>query len=158
MLFRGWGMQNRHTLRIGHKLLIWRELSVKIHAGRKCLLFSGMPGKLCCGTDGGEMSDGPCACAQMSVPFCPACSSGHRESQRSAPCGTRRSASFAAANALRVWVSKQKSPCGCGPGGRDFSSGPPQKARPRPREQTTLAPSGGVLQQITPGAQRRSKP
>ena len=32
-------MQNRHTLLVGNKLLIWRELSVKMDAGRKCLLF-----------------------------------------------------------------------------------------------------------------------
>ena len=155
MLFRGGGMQNRHTLRIGHKLLTCRELSVKIHAGRKCLLFSGMPGKLRCGTDGGEMSDGPCACAQTSVPFCPACSSGHRESQRSAPCGTRRSASFAAANALTGFRFQQKFSCKVR---SKIFSGASENARPRPWEQTTLAPSGGVLQQITPGAQRRSKP
>jgi hypothetical protein len=46
--------------------------------------------------------------------------------------------------ALRVWVSKQKSPAqqtrGCGPEcGRDFSSEPPQKARLRPWERGTLA-------------------
>ena len=39
MLFSGWGIQNRHTLRIGYKLLICRELPVKMDAGRKCLLF-----------------------------------------------------------------------------------------------------------------------
>ncbi len=47
--------------------------------------------------------------------------------------------------ALRVWVSKQKSPAqharGCGPEcGRDFSSEPPQKARLRPWERGTLPP------------------
>jgi hypothetical protein len=41
---------------------------------------------------------------------------------------------FALSGALRVWVSKQKSPAqharGCGPYGRDFSSEPPQKDTP----------------------------
>ena len=103
----------------------------------------------------GQMADGPCACAQMSVPFCPACSSGHRESQRSAPCGTRRSASFAAANALTGFRFQQKSSCKVR---SKIFPGASENARPRPWEQTTLAPSGGVLRQITPGAQRRSKP
>ena len=34
----------------------------------------------------------------------------HRSGPHPSPCGTCRSASFAAANALRVWVSKEKSP------------------------------------------------
>lgn len=154
MLFKGRGMQNRHTLPFVNKSLVYCHLPAIIGGCRKlisatCWLESPPLNRWM------DRQVWPGNLHPRSILFCPACSSGHRESRRSAPRGTRRSASFATANALRVWVSKQKSRP---KNGRDFSSEPPQKARFRPWERTTLAPSGCVLRQITPEAQRRSKP
>ena len=88
MLFRGWGIQNRHTLMSGNKLLLYSGLSPKL-ATAEFISLDGSP----ITKQVGELPGLPENLHAKIDLFRPACSSGHRESKRSAPGGTRRSAS-----------------------------------------------------------------